>query len=214
MIVSKRGFVLWAALAAASMLIVVLARRQIDLSRAYAELRTKASLPFRGYAMPTFRTATLAGDSITVGESADTASRELVFVFTTTCQFCKATIPIWIGLADSSHRLGRPIRILALSLDSAGTTARYVAEHSLTYPVATFPHWKIAQLFRARAVPQTLVLDHDGQVIYGHTGRLQPGTALDSVYAALRGEFGAFDPRPPASRPVAGTSPATATARR
>lgn len=205
---------LWAALAAASALVILLARRQTDLSREYGLLRTKATLPFRGYAMPTFRTKTLTGDSLTVAELSDTVSRQLVFVFTTTCPFCKATLPIWAGLADSSQRLGRPVRIVALSLDSVAETSRYAAEHSLRYPVATFPTWKLAQLFRARAVPQTLVLDHDGQVIYAHTGRLQPGSALDSVYAALRGQFGAFDARPGPPTAVAGISSANATARR
>lgn len=199
----------------ASVLVVVLARRQMDLSRAYIELRDKASLPYRGYAMPTFRTTTLRGDSLTVAELPDTAARQLVFVFTTTCPFCKATLPVWAALADSARRLRRPVSVLGLSLDSLANTGRYAAEYGLTYPVATFPDWKTAQLFRARAVPQTLVLDHYGQVVFVHTGRLEPGPTLDSVYTALRGEFGAFEPRRAASTPNgAGTGSATTTARR
>ena len=52
MIVSKRGFVLWAALAAASMLIVVLARRQIDLSRAKYFLATRLNWKFSTFSIP------------------------------------------------------------------------------------------------------------------------------------------------------------------
>lgn len=59
-----------AALLVASGLIVVLARRDLTLGRAYRDLRARAALPARGAVVPTFRTATLAGDSLTVGELA------------------------------------------------------------------------------------------------------------------------------------------------
>ncbi len=197
------------ALLVASGLVVVLARRQVTLNRAYLELKAKAGLPYRGYALPTFRAATLAGDSATVGALADTAARQLVFVFTTTCPYCRATLPVWAALADSTRAGWPSTPILGLGLDSLGKVQRYAAEHALTYPVATFPDWKTAQLARARAVPQTLVLNHWGEIVFARTGRLEPGPVLDSVYAALRGDFGAWDPPPAdsaARRPQARTT--------
>ncbi len=186
------------ALIAAAALVVIIGRRQLELTRAYTELRAKASLPYRGYAVPTFRAGTLGGDSITVGELPDSGGRQVVFVFTTTCQFCKATLPIWAAVADSMTRLGSgTVRVVAISLDSAAAAARYATEHHLSYPVLTFPHWKTAQLFRARAVPETVVLNQLGEVVFAHIGRLEAGPALDSVYLAARGGFDAFDPRPP-----------------
>ena len=194
-------------LAMASALVVRLGWREMTLNKAYAELRAKATLPYRGYAVPTFRAATLAGDSLTIGELPDSGARQVVLVLTTSCPFCKATLPVWAALADSLTRLGAH-RVLALSLDSATTTRRYVAEHHLGYPVLTFPHWKTAQLFRARAVPQTLVLNQFGEVVFAHTGRLDPGPVLDSVYAAARGAFDAWDPRPAPASTVAAATPA------
>ncbi len=78
--------------------------------------------------------------------------------------------------------------------------------------MATFPDWKTAQLARARAVPQTLVLNHWGEVVFAHTGRLEPGPVLDSVYAALRGDFGAWDPPPPGTVAPGATPPTTTSA--
>jgi thiol-disulfide isomerase/thioredoxin len=200
------------ALLVASGLVVVLARRQVALNRAYLELKTKAGLPYRGYALPTFRASALAGDSVTVGALADTAARQLVFVFTTTCPFCRATLPVWAALADSARGARPPVAVVGLGLDSVRRVRDYAAEHALTYPVATFPDWKTAQLARARAVPQTLVLNHWGEVVFAHTGRLEPGPVLDSVYAALRGDFGAWDPPPPGTVVGRVTPPTTTSA--
>jgi thiol-disulfide isomerase/thioredoxin len=197
------------ALLVASGLVVLLGRRQVALNQAYLELKAKAGLPYRGYALPTFRAETLAGDSVTVGELADTAARQLVFVFTTTCPYCRATLPVWAALADSARVARPPAEVVGLGLDSLPRVRDYAAEHALTYPVATFPDWKTAQLARARAVPQTLVLNHWGEVVFAHTGRLESGPVLDSVYAALRGDFGAWDPPPTDS--AAGRSQARST---
>ena len=71
---------------------LVLARRVTALSRDYADLQKRASLPHRGYVVPTLRAETLAGDSATIGEMPDSSGVRLVFVFTTTCPYCKATL--------------------------------------------------------------------------------------------------------------------------
>lgn len=197
-------------LASATGLVVLLTVRENELKREYFALRAKAALPYRGYAVPTFRTTTLAGDTMTVGEVADSGGKQLVFVLTTTCPFCQATLPVWAALADSVGRLvGKPTQVVALSLDSIPATARYVARHGLRYPVGRFPDWKVAQLFRARSVPQTLVLDHRGEVVFAHIGQLRPGPVLDSVYRAVRSEWTARE-----AAPAAGPRLASGTGRR
>jgi peroxiredoxin len=86
-------------------------------------------------------------------------------------------------MADSLGRLGR-VQVLAISLHPADTTRRYVAEHALRYPVLTFPQAKLERLYRAVAVPQTVVLDWRGTVLYAKTGTLDPASR-DSVYGAV-----------------------------
>ena len=104
---TRIGAIMGVALLAASALVVRLGQRGIAISKAYAELRTKATLPYRGYAVPTFRAAALTGDSITVGQLPDSGGRQVVLVFTTTCPYCRATLPVWKQLADSLGGFGR-----------------------------------------------------------------------------------------------------------
>lgn len=178
-------WILAAALIAASALVLVLSRRLHDLAADYKDLRRLTMLPHAGTVVPTFRTVTLRGDSVTVGELADSAARQVLFIFNTTCPYCRGMIPTWQHMADSVEGLGRG-QALAISLHPADTTRRYVAEHALRYPVLTFPQSKLERLYRAAAVPQTVVLDWTGTVLYAKTGTLDPAS-LDSVYAAVTG---------------------------
>jgi thiol-disulfide isomerase/thioredoxin len=188
-------------LAAACGVILLLVNKYEALGKDYQRLQIQAALPQAGYIMPTFRSiAALTGDSLTVGETSDSASRQLLFVLTTTCPYCKKTLPLWAALADSARKLaGWRIAVVAISLDSAPATGRYAVEHALPYPVTTFPIRKLRELYRARAVPQTMVLDHQGRVLFGRTGVLEPSAVLDSIYQALTW-------RPPAPPTVAADS--------
>ena len=136
--------------------------------------------------VPTFRARTLAGDSITIGEDPDPLARQVLFVLTTSCPFCKQTLATWARIADSAASL-RPghVVVAAISLDSLGLTEDYVRQHQLRYPVVLFPAKKLRRLYRASFVPQTLVLDHEGRILYARTGLLEPQAVVDSVFAAL-----------------------------
>lgn len=172
------------ALFASCVLVVVLSLRLIALNRANAELRMRAVQPHAGDAVPAFLATTLNGDTLTIGESAEPAARQVLFVLTTTCPFCRATLPVWAQLADSLARLGNGhIRVVAISLDSLGQSRRYAAEHDIRYPVVTLLNDKLRRLYRARWVPQTIVLNSEGVVLFAHVGRIQAGPTLDSVYA-------------------------------
>lgn len=179
--------VLALALLAATFLVVVLVRRLDALSLAYSRVRTLASTLHGGSVVPGFQTTTIAGDSVTIGEAVDTNARQVVFVLTTSCPYCKATLPIWARMADS---LGHPgatrVQVIALSLDSLDTSRRYAEEHQLQYPMATFPTTKLKRLYRANLVPTTAVLDHEGRVLYAHAGLLDNPAVLDSLYLAAR----------------------------
>ena len=90
-------------------------------------------------------------------------------------------------LTDSARRLaGWTVDVVGISLDSAEATKRYGEAQGLSFPLVTFPSRKLKQLYRARAVPQTLVLDEEGRVLYARTGLLEPTATLDSVYRALQ----------------------------
>ena len=177
------------ALIVASVLVLMLSKRLSDLSTDYEELRRLAMLPHVGTVVPTFRAVTLAGDSVAVGELADSTWRQVLYVFNTTCPYCRGLIPTWQHMADSLQQLGRA-QVMAISLNPMDSTRMYVREHGLRYPVLTFPQPKLERLYRATAVPQTVVLDWTGTVLYARTGTLD-SASLDSLYAAVSGR-----PRP------------------
>ena len=174
-------------LIAVSALCIALATEFRDLSRSYDVLRQRSGLPHAGYFMPTFSARTMAGDSVQIGATSGVRHRQLVFVLTTTCPYCRQTLPIWAALADSVRRLsGWTVDVVGISLDSVDVTRTYGETHGVAYPLVTFPSRKLKQLYRARAVPQTLVLDEEGRVLYARTGLLEPAATLDSVYRALQ----------------------------
>jgi len=173
------------ALLLACSLVLVLSRRLQTLTLAYRKLRVLSVLPHAGAVVPTFRALTLAGDSVTVGEGDDSAAAQVLFVFNTSCPFCRETLPVWKRLSDSLGRLRRPVQVLGISLDSAGVTSRYVFQHQLQFSVLTFPVPKLVRLYRATSVPQTVVLDHTGTVAYARTGLLTAPKVLDSIYRAV-----------------------------
>lgn len=176
-----------AALVAALALVVVLARQNQALSAQTVNLRRQMTQPVPGLALPTFRTATLSGDSVTVGERAD-GGRQVLFVFTTTCPYCRASIPAWKRIAAAADSMAPPLSAVAYGvvLDSSDAAARqYVAAHALTYPVLRFPSRKLGAMYRTRNVPATLVLDAEGRVLYAKMGVLTDPAAVDSVLFAL-----------------------------
>ncbi len=179
------SFVLVFALLVAVGLVVWLSLRQVEVNKAYAELRRLATQPHEGYAVPGFVAQTITGDTLTIGEGGSLEDRTILFVLTTTCPYCLATLPVWTSLADSVERSG-VVRVVALALDSVEAVRRYAAAHHLLFRMATFPSEKLRRLYRAGSVPQTVVLDGAGTVRYAHIGMLKPGPKLDSVYLALK----------------------------
>ena len=186
---------------------MLLGRRLDALGAEYDRVLGLASTLHSGSVVPAFRAATLNGDSVTIGEAPGPDTRQVLFVLTTTCPYCKATLPVWSRLADSLTRLpNHSIQVIAISLDSLQATRRFVTEHALSYPVVTFPSPRLRRLYRAGAVPMTVVLDKDGRVLHARTGLLDVPAVLDSIHRAatlpLRSSNGATGarPAPPPSR--------------
>ncbi len=126
-------------LAAAAVLVVVLALKVRELNERYARLYERIRYPYAGMWVPTFRAATLAGDSVTIGETPE-GRRQVLFFFTTTCPYCKSTLPAWKELTATLDTLSAPqVEVYGVSLDSVGATREYAVEHELPYPVLFFP---------------------------------------------------------------------------
>lgn len=174
----------WLALIAASALVVVLANQNRLLRKQIMRLKVQDQTLHAGLVVPPFHAVTLAGDSITIGQ-APTGSRQVLFVFTTTCGFCLQAIPAWSAIARRASALRSPrTAVYGISLDPESATTAYASAHSLRYPVLRFPDEKTAALYRARAVPVTAALDGDGNVLYGRAGVPSAG-AVDTLFSVL-----------------------------
>jgi peroxiredoxin len=134
-----------------------------------------------GQYVPAVRAATLAGGSVTLGETAPGRSQVLI-VFTTTCPYCRATLPAWRELtrslqADSASRHD----VVWVSLSARDSTRDYVAEHGITAPVAFFPDSRTRRAYGVHGVPVTIVLDARGRVMHARRAELATAASVDSV---------------------------------
>ena len=175
------------ALAVSLALVLLLARRVGALGADIRELRRQLGSLQPGALVPTVATTTLTGDTVTIGRQADSTARQVLFILTTTCPYCRATQQIWTEMADSFRRASPVIQVIGVTLDSLERTRAYADSLQLPYPIAPFPERKLVDLYRARLVPQTVVLDAEGRVLHARIGLLGPGPGLDSVYAAALG---------------------------
>ena len=171
-------------LAGSAALNVVLGRQKVTLVERNRLLVERLTQARPGLVVPEYPVETLAGERITLGR-ATSRERQLLFFFTTTCEYCLASLPAWKALAAEADRLDG-VTVVGVGLDSAHLVQRYRDEHDLRFPITTLEDLRYAALFRATRVPLTVVIGEPGQVLYGRTGELSSEAAVDSVLAALR----------------------------
>lgn len=171
------------ALAAAAILVVVLGMRVRALNRENEELFRRLTRPVAGMYVPAFTSAALEGGG-PVRVASPVRGRQVLFVFTTTCPYCRTSIPVWKSIGATVEAAYGPGSAVGVSLDSAQKTLAYVRRHQLSYPVVRFPDVRSERLYRTRSVPVTMVVDSTGRVVFSRVGELKAGVAVDSVLAA------------------------------
>lgn len=175
-----------AGIAASAILIVVLGLRVNRLTEAFTALQHRQLTVQVGDFVPEFRAANIFGDSVVVGAGPG-PGKQLIFLLTTTCPYCLESLPAWVDLAHAVDTISRAsLEVHAISLDSPEATARYAAEHGLQFSTLVFPQPRLARLYKANSVPQTLILNENGQVEVSRRGLLERGPALDSLLRHLR----------------------------
>lgn len=159
-------------------------------------MRRRKAFPFVGQYLPTVRAATLQGDSVTVGETTRGRSQVLIY-FSPNCQYCRETLPEWKRISDALLRdPARRFDVIWVSVSTEDSTRAYVESHQLTGTVVRMPSSKLHRVARVKAVPMTLVLDRQGQVVHVHPSVFRTRPASDSVVTAahLAAAAGAVSP--------------------
>jgi peroxiredoxin len=202
----------YAALVLAAALVVVLGKQKRDLVTRFDDLQQRylkaVREPLPNSYLPAVQTATLDGQPVTIGQLPQ-PGRQVLFVYTTTCPYCKATLPAWKRITGVMDTLtAQRAQVYGVSLDSADVTRNYAAAHALPYATVRFTEEKQVRMYRAGAVPMTLVLDQDGRIVYSRVGELSAPAAVDSVIAAVKQKD---PPARTSTPPPPNTSPANAT---
>lgn len=128
---------LYAGLAVAAFLIFRVTADYRGLADEHTELRQRLQWPHAGYSVPTFTAATIDGEPVTLGERE--RGRQLVFFFSTTCEFCLASLPAWRRLAETSEAEHDDLELVGVAVDRDGEIREYRDRHGLRFPITTFP---------------------------------------------------------------------------
>lgn len=178
-----KRYVPWVLLAAAAALVVALAWQKRSLEQRYARLLERSLNPHPGLFVPAFSAATVAGDSVRIGEP-QPGTAQLLFFFTTTCPYCKASLPAWNRIVRATEGI-HDVAAYGVALDSLHLTREYVRERAMTRPIVVLNDRRSTSLYRVRRVPLLLLVGEGGRVRFSRIGTLEDPAAVDSVLDAM-----------------------------
>ena len=105
-------------------------------------------------------------------------------MFSTSCEFCKVTLPAWKRIAGTFAGNSQ-VKVVGISVDGVQVSREYVDEHGLEFPVVSFTDRKLRALYRAGITPQTLIVDAEGKVSFARIGAVTETGAVDSIIEAV-----------------------------
>lgn len=164
--------------------LVILLGREVRSLRADARLASqRQQYMLTGMYVPRLQLTAPDGQRVIVGDP-PAGTREILFVYDTTCGFCRANLPLWNDIADEAAK--RNAVAYGLSLDDASAAAKYSSDYGLRFPTLLLEGERARALLRAQAVPQSIVVEPNGFVVLARPGVLSRAAA-DSILKLLPG---------------------------
>lgn len=183
------GLLPWGLILLLAIAIVSLAMKHRATKREFQEHRRSDLRVQAGTFLPPFSASSTSGTTFDVASGSPDRPRQLLIMLTAECPYCARTLPAWKSLYSEFARSGSlGNSFLALTTDSMRVARSYAESSSLPFPLVPFASRKYAQLFRASLVPQTLVVDGSGRVVFARSGELSTQASIDSVRVAFTGE--------------------------
>lgn len=174
----------WALVALLTAMLVLLSSRHRKLREDFLEHRRSDGRAAVGMFVPAFTAKTVTGEDRTVGTPVPGGAQILLYL-TSTCPYCKLTLPYWKQLPQRlAARPAPKTELLAVTTDSVGAAEAYARANTLPFLLVPFPDRKLMAMYRAFSTPQTVVIDSTGRVIYSRHGVITNMTAIDSVITA------------------------------
>lgn len=171
------------AVGALASLVIALGRGHNTLLERYDRLRKIASEAHLGMYVPATTARTIEGDSIALAAGRP-EQRQLLYFLTTSCPYCRASIPAWRRLAAEADGLEN-VTVVGIVIDSAHLASAYRRAHKLRFPIVALLDRRTTALFKATRVPLTMVVDGGGRVLFARVGELVESPGVDSVRQAL-----------------------------
>jgi len=179
-----RSMVLVVVLTAAAVLMVALALQKRDLLARIEGLTTRTRDPYVGMYVPAVTLPSVNGATVLLGQAPPGQAHQVLFVFSTSCEFCKASLSAWKRIAGKFAGNSQ-VEVVGISVDSVQVTREYVEEYGLEFPVVSFTDRKLRALYRAGITPQTLIIDAEGKVGYVRVGAVTEAVVIDSIVEAV-----------------------------
>ena len=179
-------FLPWMLLSMTVLTLVSLAIKHSALRENYLAHRRADMRIQQGSYVPPFRAVAVSGDSVAIGEP-PLGTRQVLFLLNSACPFCRATLPRWKEIAT---KLATPsftsvrAEVVGLTTDSLSVAERYSKANQPGFPVVVLPTSNLKSLYRAYVVPQTVILDQEGRVVFARHGVISTSEAIDSIVTA------------------------------
>lgn len=139
--------------------------------------------PLQGRWFPVVGTKDIRGDSICIGNGAE--SPQFVFLFTAACAACATALQAWAPTVDSLLKSGA-IRAVGVALDPDSVRVRsFVAVNKPPMPIVQLVHPRWMDVFDTRVLPMMVVLDPDGRVRASRGGVPSDALIQDSIVPHL-----------------------------
>lgn len=179
-----RSTLLVTGLAAAAVLVVILASQKRDLLAHIESLTTRIRAPYVGMYVPAVTLPSVTGDSVLLG-GAPPGHVQVLFVFSTRCSYCKASLPAWKRIAQEFSGNSQ-VEVVGISVDSVQATREYGQANGLEFPLVSLTASRLRALYRTVVFPQCILLDADGKVVYARLGAVTETSAVDSILQMSR----------------------------
>lgn len=138
-------------LASLSVVIILLINKNSELTEAIEKFNSPQLK--EGDIFKPQRLFDLKGNELEMGFKS--AGKKLLFIFTTTCPYCKKNLPNWETL---NKQLKNRYEIIGISADSLDITRKFVEENEIEFPVYISANPKFRVDNKISGVPQTLII--------------------------------------------------------
>lgn len=101
------------------------------------------------------------------------------------CAACQSEIRNVLQIKMSEPELG-PLKIILISLDSAGEARRFASRSGISFPVFTDPDGEFNRRARMLVVPTVYLVDREGIVVRSRSGPMMQRSEVDLLHKLVK----------------------------